>query len=118
MSCVQGAVILFDAAQGVQAQSFSVFDKAQAMGVKLIPCLTKIDLENSKPLDVTLSIADLFDFDPDQVYQTSARARVGIKSVSLPFIYSLLASDLLHCIINVAIFKLNTAVVRRSVWAG
>ncbi len=117
MSCVQGAVILFDAAQGVQAQSFSVFDKAQAMGVKLIPCLTKIDLENSKPLDVTLSIADLFNFDPDQVYQTSARSRVGIKSVSFT-IYSLLASDLLRCIINVAIFQLNTAVVRRSVWAG
>jgi translation elongation factor EF-4 len=117
LSCVQGAVILFDAAQGVQAQSFSVFDKAQAMGVKLIPCLTKIDLENSKPLDVTLSIADLFNFDPDQVYQTSARSRVGIKSVSFT-IYSLLASDLLRCIINVAIFQLNTAVVRRSVWAG
>ncbi len=88
MSCVQGAVILFDAAQGVQAQSLSVFDKAKAMGVKLIPCLTKIDLENAKPLDVTLSIADLFDFDPDQVYQTSARSRLGIKTVSCKFYLS------------------------------
>jgi len=65
---------LFDAAQGVQAQSLSVHDKATAMGVKLIPSLTKIDLENAKPLDVSLSIADLFGFDPDQVLQTSARS--------------------------------------------
>ena len=82
MSSVQGAVILFDAAQGVQAQSLSVHDKATAMGVKLIPSLTKIDLENAKPLDVSLSIADLFGFDPDQVLQTSARSRIGIKAVS------------------------------------
>lgn len=75
-------MILFDAAQGVQAQSLSVHDKATAMGVKLIPSLTKIDLENSKPLDVSLSIADLFGFDPDQILQTSARSRIGVKAVS------------------------------------
>lgn len=87
---MEGAVILFDAAQGVQAQSLSVYDKATIMGVKLIPSLTKIDLENAKPLDVILQISDLFGFDPDQVYQTSARSRIGIKAVSLDgssFIY-------------------------------
>ena len=82
LTSVQGAVILFDAAQGVQAQSLSVYDKANSMGVTLIPALTKIDLANAKPLDVTLSVADLFGFDPDQVLQTSARSRIGVKNVS------------------------------------
>ena len=83
LSSVQGAILLFDAAQGVQAQSLSVYEKARSMeNVKsILPILTKVDLAAAKPLDVALGISDLFGFDPDAVLLTSARSRVGIHPV-------------------------------------
>ena len=83
LSSVQGAVLLFDAAQGPQAQSLSVHEKAKKMeNVKvIIPALTKIDLPDSRTVDVALSVSDLFGFDPDSVLLTSARSRIGVADV-------------------------------------
>ena len=84
LRCVQGAVLLFDAAQGVQAQTLSVYEKARALGVTLIPALTKVDLDSAKPEDVALSVSELFSQsfdDPDAVLWTSARSRIGIRQV-------------------------------------
>ncbi len=83
LSSVQGAVLLFDAAQGPQAQSMSVHEKAKHMdNVKaVIPVLTKVDLPTARPIDVALSVSDLFHFDPDKVIETSARSRKGIAEV-------------------------------------
>uniref|UniRef100_A0A7S4N242 Tr-type G domain-containing protein n=1 Tax=Odontella aurita TaxID=265563 RepID=A0A7S4N242_9STRA len=78
---VSGAVLLFDAAQGVQAQTLSVHDKARSMGVKILPALTKVDLPAARPLDVALAVSDLFGFDPDGVNLTSARSRIGVAEV-------------------------------------
>lgn len=81
LSSVDGAVLLFDAAQGVQAQTLSVHEKATSLGIKIIPALTKVDLPSAKPVDVALAVSDLFGFDPDAVLETSARSRIGIGSV-------------------------------------
>ncbi len=83
LASVQGAVLLFDAAQGVQAQSLSVHEKAKNMsniGV-IIPALTKVDLPSARVLDVTLAVSELFDFDPDDILLTSARSRKGIAKI-------------------------------------
>jgi GTP-binding protein LepA len=83
LSSVQGAVLLFDAVQGPQAQSLSVHEKAKQMSnvQAIIPVLTKVDLPNSRSLDVTLSVSELFGFDPDGVLLTSARSRIGVGNV-------------------------------------
>jgi Membrane GTPase LepA len=83
LSSVQGAVLLFDAAQGPQAQSISVHEKAKKMdNVKtIIPVLTKVDLPAARTLDVSLSVSELFDHDPDTILHTSARSRIGISDV-------------------------------------
>jgi len=83
LSSVQGAVLLFDAVQGPQAQSLSVHEKARRMSnvQAIIPVLTKVDLPNSRTLDVTLSVSELFGFDPDHVLLTSARSRIGVGDV-------------------------------------
>lgn len=83
LSCVQGAVLLFDAVQGPQAQSLSVHEKAKRMSnvQAIIPVLTKVDLPNARVLDVTLSVSELFGFDPDDVLLTSARSRIGVGIV-------------------------------------
>ena len=79
---VQGAVLLFDAAQGIQAQSLNVYHKAKVANTVLLPALTKIDLPSAKPLEVSISIADMFkDFDPDLIVHTSARSNIGIDSM-------------------------------------
>ena len=81
LESIEGAVLLFDSVQGVQAQTLSVFDKARSRGKQIIPALTKIDIPSARPLEVALAVSDLFGFDPDAVLKTSARARIGVKEL-------------------------------------
>jgi len=46
MAACQGAVLLVDASQGVQAQSISVFHIAKERGLKIIPVLSKVRFKN------------------------------------------------------------------------
>ncbi|GMH75725.1 hypothetical protein TrST_g3066 [Triparma strigata] len=82
LDVVEGGVILFDACQGVQAQTVSVYEKARKRGVKMVPVLTKVDMENSKPLEICLSVSEVFgEFDPDEIVLTSARENLGIEEL-------------------------------------
>ena len=47
LSACQGALLLVDATQGVQAQTLSTAKTAQAAGLKLVPVVTKIDLHHA-----------------------------------------------------------------------
>jgi len=114
LDSVEGAVLLFDAAQGVQAQTLSVYDKAKMIGrqrrriggekkedgalvasssngekddevelggIQILPALTKVDMPSARPLEVALAVSDLMGFDPDDILETSARSRIGIKEL-------------------------------------
>ena len=85
LSFVQGAVLLLDASQGIQAQTWTVYDKAKSMPdnpPELILALTKVDLENARPIDVALQVSEWLDYDdPDIIILTSARSRYGIREV-------------------------------------
>lgn len=84
LSFVQGAVLLLDAAQGIQAQTWSVYEKVKALPnpPELLMALTKVDLEAARPIHVALQIAEWLDWDdPDNIIYTSARSRLGIKDV-------------------------------------
>lgn len=82
---MQGAILLLDATQGVQAQTWSVYDKVKALepkDPKLLIALTKVDLPSARPLDCALTLSewlDDWDGDPDSILLTSARNRIGIK---------------------------------------
>jgi GTP-binding protein LepA len=81
---VQGAVLLLDATQGIQAQTWSVYEKAQSLPhpPEILLALTKIDLENARPVHVALTACDWLNWDdPDTIIPTSARNRVGIQQV-------------------------------------
>jgi len=78
---VDGAVLLLDASQGVQAQTLSVHEKATSMGLSIIPAMTKVDLPAARPVDIALAVSELFGYDPDDVLLSSARSRVGIADV-------------------------------------
>jgi translation elongation factor EF-4 len=78
---VQGAILLLDASQGIQAQTWSVYEKAKALPKPptVLIALTKIDLPAARPIHVSLSVSEWLDFDPDEIVMTSARNRVGVK---------------------------------------
>lgn len=84
LNFVQGAVLLLDAAQGIQAQTWSAYDKARRMAnpPKLLVALTKVDLDTARPIHVALTVADWLNWDdPDSILLTSARNRRGVKEL-------------------------------------
>ena len=84
LSFVQGAILLLDASQGIQAQTWTVYDKAKNMDQppEIILALTKIDLDNARPIDVALQVSEWLNWDdPDTIIHTSARSRYGIADV-------------------------------------
>ena len=81
LSFVQGAVLLLDATQGIQAQSWTVHEKAKSMvdPPELILAMTKIDLDAARPIDVALTVSEWLSVDdPESIIPTSARSRIGI----------------------------------------
>lgn len=77
----QGALLLVDAAQGVQAQTMANFYLAFESDLKIIPIINKIDLPTAEPERVTQQLESLFDFKPDEIIQASAKAGIGIKEI-------------------------------------
>ena len=81
LSFVQGAVLLLDATQGIQAQSWTVHEKAKSMvdPPELILAMTKIDLDAARPIDVALRVSEWLSVDdPESIVPTSSRSRIGI----------------------------------------
>jgi translation elongation factor EF-4 len=81
---VQGAVLLLDSTQGIQAQTWSVYEKAIALPTPptILMALTKVDMEASRPIHVSLTVSEFFNIDdPDTIIQTSARNRIGVKRI-------------------------------------
>ena len=86
LAVVQGSILLLDASQGVQAQTLSVYEKASSQNITIIPALTKVDLPSANPMEVALTVSELFTnknhhFDPDTILETSARNNIGISSL-------------------------------------
>jgi elongation factor 4 len=77
----QGAVLLVDAAQGVQAQTMANFYLAFDQNLTIIPVINKIDLANAQVDRVTKEITKLFDFEPSQIIKTSAKSGIGIHEL-------------------------------------
>lgn len=77
----QGAVLLVDAAQGVQAQTMANFYLAFDQDLKIIPVINKIDLANAQIERVTKEITKLFDFSETDILKTSAKAKIGMNEL-------------------------------------
>lgn len=89
-SC-QGALLLVDASQSVQAQTIANHQKAVKLGLSIIPVVTKIDLPNAQPEDTALSMGTTFGIEPEAAIMTSAKAGIGIDEL-LPAIVERLPS--------------------------
>ena len=76
-SC-EGALLVVDASQGIQAQTISNLYLAVDHGLEIIPVMNKIDMDSAQPEVVADQIADLLGCDHDDIFKVSARTGEGI----------------------------------------
>jgi GTP-binding protein LepA len=81
MNACEGAILLVDAAQGVEAQTIANLYLAIGAGLEVIPVLNKIDLPAARPEQVALEIAALMGGDPDDILLVSAKTGQGVIDV-------------------------------------
>ncbi|MDP8213825.1 MAG: translation elongation factor 4 [Candidatus Euphemobacter frigidus] len=81
LSACEGAILLIDAAQGVQAQTVANFYLALEEGLEIIPVLNKIDLPNADPDRCLRQLRDLAGFTGEEVFQISAKKGDGVEDL-------------------------------------
>jgi len=77
----EGAVLVVDASQGVQAQTLSNLFLAMEAGLEIIPVLNKIDLPGAEPERRRAELVELLGVDPSEVLAVSAKEGVGVEEL-------------------------------------
>ena len=81
LTACEGAVLVIDAAQGVEAQTIANLDLALENNLEIIPLINKIDLP-SIDLDMVMhQLKDFIGLDPKEVIMASAKSGIGIKEL-------------------------------------
>ena len=78
LAACEGAILLVDAAQGIEAQTLANLYLAMENDLEIIPVLNKIDLPSAQPEKYAAEIAHLVGCDPTDVFQVSAKTGEGI----------------------------------------
>src|SRR6478735_4783171 len=81
IAACEGALLIVDAAQGIQAQTISNLYLALEHDLEIIPVLNKIDLPAAMPEEVTDQIVDLIGCSRDVVIRASAKEGIGIEEI-------------------------------------
>jgi GTP-binding protein LepA len=81
LNACEGAILVVDASQGIQAQTLSNLFLALDAGLEIIPILNKIDLPGAEPERRKQEVHDLIGTDPDDILLVSAKAGIGIDAL-------------------------------------
>jgi GTP-binding protein LepA len=81
LAACEGALLVVDAAQGVEAQSVANCYTAVELGLEVIPVLNKIDLPSAEPERVKQEIEDIIGIEAQQALSVSAKTGIGIAQV-------------------------------------
>jgi GTP-binding protein LepA len=81
LAACEGALLVVDAAQGVEAQTVANTYAAVEAGLELIPVLNKVDLPSAEPDRVAGEIADLLGGDAGEILRMSAKTGEGVREV-------------------------------------
>jgi GTP-binding protein LepA len=81
LAACEGAILVVDAAQGVEAQTLANFYLAFEANLALVPVLNKIDLPQADVAGTTRQLVDLLGFGPDEPIPISAKAGTGVPEV-------------------------------------
>ena len=81
LAACEGALLIVDAAQGVEAQSVANCYTAIEQGLEVVPVLNKIDLPSAEPERVIAEIEDVIGIDAEDALKISAKTGVGVEGV-------------------------------------
>jgi len=91
IAACEGALLVVDAAQGIEAQTISNLFLALEHNLVIIPVLNKIDLPGAMPEEVKDQIVDLIDCDRDSIIPASAKEGIGIDEILSAIIHRIQA---------------------------
>ena len=77
----QGALLLTDASQGIEAQTMANFYLAFEQDLTIVPVINKIDLPHANVPKVQQELNSLFDFEPEECIEASAKSGIGIEPI-------------------------------------
>ncbi len=77
----EGALLIIDATQGIQAQTIANYNIAKKLNIKIIPIINKIDLINKNLKKITKQIKNLLNIKKKKIILCSAKKNIGIKKI-------------------------------------
>ena len=81
LACVEGAILLVDAAQGVQAQTISNLHLARKENLVIIPVINKIDLPGARVHETEDELVNLTGYKKNEILKISAKTGEGIENI-------------------------------------
>lgn len=81
LSCVEGVILLVDAAQGIQAQTISNATKAIEKNLVIIPVVNKIDLPSAKVKETKQQLVDLLNIGENEILEISAKTGENVEKL-------------------------------------
>ena len=81
LSACEGALLVVDASQGVEAQTVANCYTALELGVEVVPVLNKMDLPNADPENAKIEIEDVIGIDATDAIACSAKTGMGIEEI-------------------------------------
>lgn len=81
LKAVEGSILLVDATQGVQAQTFTTLRMARESGLKIIPVVSKVDSPLARVPEVKQEIAKLLEIDESEVLECSGKTGQGVAEL-------------------------------------
>lgn len=81
LQACEGALLVVDASQGIEAQTLSNVYLALEQNLEIIPVINKIDLPAARPDDIAKEIEDLLGVDSETMIRISAKSGIGIRDV-------------------------------------
>ena len=93
LAACEGAVLLVDAAQGIEAQTLANLYLAMENNLTIIPVLNKIDLPAAQPEKYAAELASLIGGDPDDVLRVSGKTGMGVEALLDKIVRDLPAPD-------------------------
>src|SRR5437016_3686688 len=81
LAACEGAILLVDAAQGIEAQTLANFHLARDAGLVIVPAVNKVDLPQADVEEAVRELADLVETPPQDVLRVSAKSGLGVTDL-------------------------------------
>jgi len=94
LAAVEGAILLVDATQGIEAQTLTVLDMAREANLVIIPVVNKIDLPNARITETKKEIKGFLEVDDEDILEISGKTGQGVEELFAAIIKRIPSPDL------------------------